>query len=273
MNRDAEERHQLQLHLKQALSKGQLTLNFQPQISLSSGKIKGAEALLRWEHPEFGQVSPARFIPIAEQHGDLMVEIGDWVLSQACHQLRIWQDAGYQSLRISVNVSIVQLRRNNLVKHISELLERYQLPPSLLQLEITESLLMTHIVGAIEQINALKDLGIDISVDDFGTGYSSLSYLQELPVDELKIDKRFLRDVTQNHEKKAIIKTIISLGENLGIRVLAEGVEDVITADFLKENGCECAQGFFIARRFIQRCLKHNIYISYNIKLCPLLLC
>lgn len=248
MNRDAEERHQLQLHLKQALSKGQLTLNFQPQISLSSGKIKGAEALLRWEHPEFGQVSPARFIPIAEQHGDLMVEIGDWVLSQACHQLRIWQDAGYQSLRISVNVSIVQLRRNNLVKHISELLERYQLPPSLLQLEITESLLMTHIAGAIEQINALKALGIDISVDDFGTGYSSLSYLQELPVDELKIDKRFLRDVTQNHEKKAIIKTIISLGENLGIRVLAEGVEDVITADFLKENGCECAQGFFYSK-------------------------
>lgn len=248
MNRDVEERHQLQIHLKQALSKGQLTLHFQPQISLSSGKIKGAEALLRWEHPEFGQVSPASFIPIAEQHGDLMVEIGDWVISQACHQLRIWQDAGYQSLRISVNVSIVQLRRNNLLNHISELLERYQLQPKWLQLEITESLLMTHIAGAIEQINALKGLGIEISVDDFGTGYSSLSYLQELPVDELKIDKRFLRDVISNHEKKAIIKTIISLGENLGIRVLAEGVEDVCTADFLKENGCECAQGFFYSK-------------------------
>lgn len=245
MTRDLEERHQLQIHLKQALSKGQLALNFQPQISLSSGKVKGAEALLRWEHPEFGQVSPARFIPVAEQHGDLMIEIGDWVLSQACHQLRIWQNAGYPSLRISVNVSIVQLRRNHLVKHISELLELYQLQPKWLQLEITESLLMTHIAGAIEQINALKGLGIEISVDDFGTGYSSLSYLQELPVDELKIDKRFLRDVTSNHEKKSIIKTIISLGENLGIRVLAEGVEDICTADFLKENGCECAQGFF----------------------------
>lgn len=248
MNQHDKERRQLQVNLKKALVKDQFSLHFQPQISLTSGRVVGAEALLRWTHPSMGQISPGRFIPVAEQHGDLMIEIGDWVLSRVCHQLRTWQDAGYAPLRISVNVSLVQLRHDALLKRVSELLKTYQLPADTLQLEITESLLMAHFEGAIDRISALKSSGVDISVDDFGTGYSSLSYLQDLPVDELKIDQSFLKGIISNHEKKAIVKAIISLGESLNIRILAEGVEDLLTADYLKENGCEIAQGFLYSK-------------------------
>ena len=248
LNQQAEERRQLRADLKKAVSADQLKLHFQPQICLSSGKAEGAEALLRWEHPELGQVSPGRFIPVAEQHGELMLEIGDWVLREACRQARAWEDAGHEPLRVSVNVSLVQLRHDSLVNRIEELLKFYQLRPAQLQLELTESLLMTDIAGATDRVRALKALGVGISVDDFGTGYSSLSYLQELPVDELKIDQSFLRGITSNPEKAAIVKAIISLGQSLPLRILAEGVEDRHTEDFLKGIGCESVQGFFYSK-------------------------
>ncbi|MCL7944703.1 EAL domain-containing protein [Marinobacter sp. ATCH36] len=248
LNQQAEERRHLRAELKKAVAADQLALYFQPQICLSSGKAEGAEALLRWEHPELGQVSPGRFIPVAEQHGELMLEIGDWVLKEACRQARAWDDAGHAPLRISVNVSLVQLRHDTLVSRIEELLSLYQLRPAQLQLELTESLLMTDIAGATDRVRALKALGVGVSVDDFGTGYSSLSYLQELPVDELKIDQSFLRGITSNQEKAAIVKAIISLGESLPLRILAEGVEDRHTADFLRGIGCESAQGFLYSK-------------------------
>lgn len=248
MNHQAEERRQLETELSRALSAGQLSLNFQPQILRSSGAAVGAEALLQWNHPQLGQVPPGRFIPVAENRRELMLEIGDWVLEEACRQAKAWQDAGHAPVRISVNVSIVQLQSDTLLNRIAELLQRYQLPPEQLQLELTESILMTAIAGAGDQVRAIKALGVDISVDDFGTGYSSLSYLQDLPVDELKIDQSFLRGVVNNQEKTAIVRAIILLGQDLHIRVLAEGVEDQPTLDFLAENGCEHIQGFYYSR-------------------------
>lgn len=248
MDQQAEERRQIQAELKKALAADQLSLYFQPQISFASGKAEGAEALLRWAHPELGQISPGRFISIAEEHGELMLELGDWVMNEACRQARAWQDAGCAPLRISVNVSFVQLRHDTLVNRIEEILQLYQLPPHQLQLELTESLLMTNITGASNRVNALKALGVDISVDDFGTGYSSLSYLQEIPVDELKIDQSFLTDIATNRKKAAIVKAIIALGKSLSVRILAEGMEDHPTANFLKEIGCESGQGFLYSK-------------------------
>lgn len=248
MHLQAEKRRQLQTELKTALAAGQLSLHFQPQISLSSGQAIGAEALLRWVHPKLGQVSPDQFIPVAEQNGKLMLELGDWVLHEVCRQARAWQDAGYAPLRVSVNVSFIQLRQDMLVNRLSELMHRYRVRPDQLQLELTESLLMTNIAGASDRVSALKALGVGISVDDFGTGYSSLSYLQEIPLDELKIDRSFLNGIASNREKTAIVRAIISLGQSLNVRVLAEGVEYQSTADFLKDMGCETVQGFLYSR-------------------------
>lgn len=264
MNRQAEERHQLQSELSGALAAGQLSLYYQPQMAVSSGLAVGAEALLRWNHPQLGQVSPGRFIPVAESRRELMLEIGDWVLEQACRQARDWQTAGHSALRISVNISIVQLQRDTLLNHIEELLQRYELPPDQLQLELTESVLMSDIVGAIERVRALKALGVAISVDDFGTGYSSLSYLKDLPADELKIDQSFLRDIAPNQDKKTIVKAIISLGQNLKLRVVAEGVEDQSTLAFLAENGCAHVQGFYFGKA-VPAALFEAQYLKLNI--------
>lgn len=245
MNQQASERRKLQTDLRAALSAEQLFLHFQPQVSLLTGKPIGAEALLRWRHPRLGMIAPARFIPVAEHNREIMIAIGHWALEEACRQARSWLDAGHPPMRISVNISVVQLRQDTLVSHITRALERYQLPADLLQLELTESVIMSDVNGAAERVRALEEIGVRISIDDFGTGYSSLSYLKDLPVDELKIDKSFVSDVNTSLDKAAIVQAVIQLGQSLNLRVVAEGVEDQRTVDFLTAHGCESAQGFY----------------------------
>lgn len=248
MHERAIERRRLQGDLRKAIAADQLSLHFQPQFALSSGRIIGAEALLRWRHPRQGLVPPSRFIPVAEESGKIMVSLGNWVLEQVCRQARAWQDAGHAPLRISVNVSIVQLRYKSFLRHVVEVLERYQLQADQLQLELTESILMSESAEAAKRVRKLKELGLRISVDDFGTGYSSLSYLKNLPVDELKIDQSFVRDIGSDLDNGAIVQAVIRMSQSLRLRVIAEGVEDKDAVGFLTANGCEGAQGFYYSK-------------------------
>lgn len=247
MNSRAEERRRLQGDLRNALAADQLSLHFQPQVALDTGEVIGAEALLRWHHPQLGLIPPARFIPVAEGTRDIMISIGNWILEQACRQARLWLDAGRASLRMSVNLSIVQLQYESLLSRIAELLKRFALPAGQLQLELTESILMSDVAGAADRVRALEAMGVRIAVDDFGTGYSSLSYLKDLPVDELKIDQSFIHDIG-SASKAAIVQAIIRMGQSLNLRVIAEGVEDLIAVDFLTANGCDGAQGFYYSK-------------------------
>lgn len=245
MNKRAVERRKLQGDLRNALSAGELSLRFQPQFALASGDLVGAEVLMRWHHPKLGYIPPGRFIPVAEDNREIMSSIGDWALEEACRQARQWMDEGYPPLRISVNVSQVQLRNGSFVSYVGEVLSRYGLPADQLQLELTESLLMSDVSGAAERIRLLEFMGVRIAVDDFGTGYSSLSYLKNLPVDELKIDQSFVRNIRADVGNAPIVQAIIRMGQSLNLRVVAEGVEDQGAVDFLTDNSCESAQGFF----------------------------
>ena len=205
------------------------------------------EALVRWQHPERGLVSPADFIPVAEDSG-LIIPLGKWVLDQACIQNRTWQDHGYAPFYVSVNISSVQFRREDIVATVRQALEQSGLEGRWLELEITESLLMNSEDEAIAILNRLRELGVKLSIDDFGTGYSSLSYLKRFPVDKLKIDRSFVSDIESDPNDTAIIKAIVSLGHSLSLRVLAEGVETEIQADVLARNECDEYQGFFFHR-------------------------
>lgn len=247
MNRRAIERHELEKDLRTAISQGQLSLYFQPQIALGSGKIIGAEALLRWHHPQKGLIPPGRFIPVAEASSELMVSIGNWVVEKACTQTRAWLDAGYPPVRISVNVSIAQLRDEEFPNYVGKLLQHYRLPSELFQMELTESIIMSDIEGATERVSAIKDMGIHIAIDDFGTGYSSLSYLKDLPIHELKIDQSFVHNIRSNVNSAAIVQATIRMAQSLKLRVIAEGVENQETLAFLVQNECECAQGYFFS--------------------------
>ncbi len=248
MNRRAMERHELEKDLRTAIAQDQLSLYFQPQIAPGSGQMIGAEALLRWHHPQKGLIPPGRFIPVAEDSGHLMVSIGSWVIEKACSQARAWLDAGHLPVRISVNVSIAQLRDEEFPGYVEKLLQRYRLPSDLIQMELTESIIMSDIIGATERVKRIKDLGIYIAVDDFGTGYSSLSYLKDLPVHELKIDQSFVHNMRTDANSAAIVQAIIRMAQSLGLRVVAEGVESQETVDFLIENECEGAQGYYFSK-------------------------
>ncbi|MDP3517161.1 MAG: EAL domain-containing protein [Pseudohongiella sp.] len=248
MNRLVMERHQFEKDLRTAIAQDQLSLHFQPQIALGSGIVIGAEALLRWHHPQKGLIPPGTFIPVAEKSGHLMVPIGNWVLEKACSQMRAWLDAGHPPVRMSVNVSIVQLRDEELPNFIIKLLHRYRLPADQLQIELTESIIMSDIAGAAERVKKIKDMGINIAIDDFGTGYSSLSYLKDLPVHELKIDQSFVQNIQTEKSSASIVQAIIRMAQSLGLRVIAEGVEDQETMDFLVQNECEGAQGYYFSR-------------------------
>lgn len=258
MNRRASERFHLEADLRKAIANHQLSLQFQPQIALSSGQLMGAEVLLRWRHPKHGLVSPERFIPVAEQSGSLMRTIGNWVLQQACWQAKAWADAGQAPLRLSVNVSVAQLRHDSFLPHVAQLLEQFQLPPGQLQLEITESIIMNDVTDAKDHVRGLKALGVGIAVDDFGTGYSSLSYLKDLPVDELKIDQSFVHDIGADADKAAIVQAVIRMGQSLNLRVIAEGVENQAAVDFLTGNNCEGAQGFYYSRSIAPKAFAQN---------------
>ena len=237
----------LETSLRRAVERGELLLQYQPVMDMKSGNFTGAEALVRWNHPEFGVLSPDKFIPLADETG-LIIEIGEWVLHQACMQTKSWHDMGFFPMSISVNVSAVQLGQPQLLNHVANVLSKTGLAPACLELEITESVLMQDAEVSISMLRALKDMGIKISVDDFGTGYSSLSYLKRFPIDILKIDKSFIRDIAMDTDNSAIVTAIAALARSLKLSVLAEGVESKEQLGFLRREQCDRVQGFFFSR-------------------------
>ena len=245
MNERVNERLALEGALRRALEREEFLLHYQQKIDLRSGAIVGAEALVRWLHPEWGLVRPARFIALAEETG-LIVPLGEWVLREACRQTRAWLDEGLKPGVVSVNLSARQFRQQDLVRMVSRILEETRLDPAHLEMELTESMVMHNVEQAIATLQGLKSLGIRLSVDDFGTGYSSLSYLKDLPIDALKIDRSFVRDIGGGAEagEGVLAQAIISLGHNLHLKVIAEGVETDAQVRFLKRHGCDEVQGF-----------------------------
>lgn len=236
---------QLEADLQQAIEHHQLSLNYQPIVSLQTQEVVGFEALVRWSHPHRGFVSPAQLIQLAEKAG-FIVSMGQWVLSQACQHLLEWKSA-FPDLYVSVNVSEIQLRNPNLIGEVEEILLSLKLPPFSLKLEITESNLMENITQATELLEQLKNLKIRLLIDDFGTGYSSLSYLQQLPVDTLKIDRSFVQNIQLGNKDFEIAKTIINLAHSLGLEVVAEGIETDHQVEILKQLGCEFGQGYLFS--------------------------
>ena len=244
MNRRVINHMQLDTALRDALKNHELYLVYQPLIDLKQSKIVGFEALLRWNSKNLGTVSPANFIPMAEENG-LILDIGEWVLREACTQLKSWQKQGIKNLSVAVNISGRQFRQTNLPDLISEILKSTGLQPKYLELELTESLLIEDIEHVVETMYSLKDMGIKLVIDDFGTGYSSLSYLKQFPVDKLKIDRSFISEMATNQNDAAIAKAIINLGHSLNIEVLAEGIENEFQRDFITSHGCDFAQGYY----------------------------
>jgi diguanylate cyclase (GGDEF)-like protein len=246
MNERVESQIMLEAALRRALKNQEFVLYFQPRVSSASGRATGAEALLRWRHPDWGMVEPARFVPLLEETG-LIVPVGAWVLAEACRQAKAWQAAGLQSLRVSVNLSSRQFRSEALFDAVSEALRAANLSPQLLELELTESLLIENVDHAMGVMGKLKAIGTAISIDDFGTGYSSLGYLKRFPIDSLKIDKSFVRDIATSPKDAAIVKTISALARSLGIGLIAEGVEEPWQVGFLRAHHCTEMQGFLFS--------------------------
>jgi diguanylate cyclase (GGDEF)-like protein/PAS domain S-box-containing protein len=238
---------QLEASLRRALARDQLFLHYQPQMSLKSGRIIGAEVLLRWQHPELGLVSPTEFIPIAEVSG-LILSIGEWVLRTSLHQLKTWIDNGMAPITLAVNLSAVQFRHPHLPALVTQILDEVQLAPHHLELELTESAAMSDPLKAVAVMDDLHARGIRMSIDDFGTGYSSLSYLKRFQAYKLKIDQAFVRDITDDPEDKAIVSAIISMASSLDMQTIAEGVETEGQLEFLRQQGCDQMQGFFFSK-------------------------
>ena len=247
MHAAAIEHIRLENDLREALRKNQFVLHFQPQVNLQTGKIIGSEALIRWQHPERGLVSPTKFIPLAEEKG-LILEIGEWILHEACAQNRRWQLAGVPIVPVAVNLSALQCREPGLPEIIRRTLRDTGLDPGLLELEITESTLMAQTESLRSRMIEIKDCGIHFSLDDFGTGYSSLSYLTRFPIDTLKIDSSFIRDMIDDPKDLAVVDTIVNLAENLQLKTIAEGVEKIEQITLLKLLGCHSMQGYFFSK-------------------------
>jgi len=240
-------RLQLENALRHALARKQFQLHYQPQISMQDGRVTGAEALLRWQHPELGMVSPAEFIPVAEESG-LILSIGEWVLRTAVQQAKRWMDSGQTAITIAVNLSAVQFRQANLPELVVQILEEANLPPQYLELELTESVAMEVPLAAIAVMDELYARGIRMSIDDFGTGYSSLSYLRKFKINKLKIDQSFVCNITEDTESHAIVTAIITLAGSLGFQTIAEGVETAGQLEFLRLKGCNEAQGYYFSK-------------------------
>ena len=247
MNTNARKQLQLLQDLRQALEHNQFRLHYQPKFDASNGKPVGAEALLRWEHPQQGLLQPDDFIELAEKTG-LIIPIGEWVLNEACRQMRIWFDQGYSHWRIAVNLSALQFCYSGLVDSVVSALERNQLPANSLTLEITETTAMSDADASMTVLQKLSHMGVDLSIDDFGTGYSSLMYLKRLPANELKIDRGFVRDLEHDSDDAAIVSAIVALGQALGLRIVAEGVETDTQQSFLTTLGCDSLQGFLLGQ-------------------------
>ncbi|MCX7175541.1 MAG: EAL domain-containing protein [Proteobacteria bacterium] len=246
MNLDAVEHFRLREGLRHALERGEFELYYQPQIAFAEGVV-GAEALIRWNHPELGMLLPGRFISAAEDSG-LIVPIGAWVLREACRQAVAWHAAGLPEIPVAVNLSAVQFRRGDLERTVAEALRESTLDPALLELELTESILIHDTESVLATVNRLKVLGVKFSIDDFGTGYSSLSYLKRFDVDKLKIDQSFIRDIASDPDDSAIVSAIIQMAKSLKLKTIAEGVETLGMLDYLRDLGCEEAQGYHFAR-------------------------
>lgn len=247
MNAKAKNRLALEKRMRAALANEEFVLFYQPKVEPKTNRVKGAEALIRWRDPVHGMINPGEFIPVAEETG-LIVDIGTWVMRKACFQTKAWQDAGYAPIKMSVNVSSMQFKAKDLLDKVNAALADSKLDPKWLELEITESMLMNDVEGAIARMQAVRDLGCGLSIDDFGTGYSSLSYLGRFPITTLKIDRAFVRDVQENQNTAEIARAIIGLSRGLNLEVVAEGAELKEHIDFLKDNGCDSIQGFFYSK-------------------------
>ncbi|EIK73827.1 signaling repeat/GGDEF domain/EAL domain protein [Pseudomonas synxantha BG33R] len=245
MNTNARKQLQLLQDLRNALEHGEFRLYYQPKFDAVSGIAVGAEALLRWEHPQQGLLLPAAFIALAEKTG-LIIAIGEWVLDEACRQMSLWYAQGYQRWRIAVNLSALQFCHAGLVNSVAAALERHQLPANSLTLEITETTAMSDADASMTVLQQLSDMGVDLSIDDFGTGYSSLMYLKRLPANELKIDRGFVRDLEHDSDDAAIVSAIVALGQALDLRIVAEGVETDAQQNFLTRLGCDSLQGYLL---------------------------
>jgi diguanylate cyclase (GGDEF)-like protein len=247
MDSEASERLTMRHELRMAIERREFLAHYQPVIDMQSGRIAAMESLVRWRHPEKGILSPARFIPIAEETG-LIVDIGQWIMTTACAQNRFWQGLGHHALRVSVNLSGRQFREKNIIDVVSRALDQTGIEPSCLEVEITESTAMWDLEKTIDILHRMADLGIRIAIDDFGKGYSSFYYLKSFPIHTLKIDRAFIADVTSSPNDAAIVRSIITMAHGLNLRVVAEGVETEEQFYFLKQNGCDAAQGFFFSK-------------------------
>lgn len=235
----------IESELHRALLRDELFLMYQPQLHLKKNEVTGVEALIRWNHPTKGIISPALFIPIAEK-SELILQIGEWVLETACKQLKKWHVYGHRHLHMSINLSVRQFQKRNVVERLKEIIDKNELDPSFMELEITESMAMTHTRDTLDTLQRMKRLGVKIALDDFGTGYSSLNHLKQLPIDRIKIDQSFIQDLS-DPETATIVTTMIHMAKKLNIDVIAEGVESFEQFAFLKANGCETMQGYFIS--------------------------
>ncbi|MFJ8520312.1 EAL domain-containing protein [Lysinibacillus xylanilyticus] len=250
----------MEAHLRRAIEFNELSIHLQPQMDLTNNSINSFEALLRWNNRKFGFVSPAQFIPIAEASG-LIIEIGDWIIEEVCRYQKEWQMKGYRPVRIAINISPKQFRKENFARKIKTALKKYNVPPELLEVEITESS-MTNVHETFSILTELKQLGVYVSVDDFGTGYSSLSYLKRYPIDIIKIDQSFIADITKDDKNEAIIKAIISMSHNLGLEVIAEGIEEPSQVDFLKRHYCQKGQGFLYNKPLPVETIVNKYFVS-----------
>ena len=247
MNEAAAQQLILGNSLRKALSNKEFQIYYQPQVSVITGQVIGLEALVRWKHPEKGFISPSLFIPLAEETGQIQA-IGEWILFQACLQGAKWIKEGYRPLIISVNLSAKQLKQNNLPQIIKNTLKETGMPVQYLGIELTESAIILEPDMALDRLNKIKALGIKLSLDDFGTGYSSLSYLKRFPIDTLKIDREFIKDIKTDHEDATLVKAIIAMGHGLGMDIIAEGVELQEQLEYLGANACDAIQGFLFSK-------------------------
>jgi len=247
MQTSVTERLALEGMLRRALERGEFSLHYQPQVDLRTNLVFGCEALLRWNQPNLGMIAPAKFIPLAEETG-MIVQIGEWIVRTACLQNKAWQDAGLPAVSVAVNISARQFREKNLLPAVAKILAETGLSPAQLELEVTESVIMHDEERVIADLRTFRDMGIKLSVDDFGTGYSSLSYLKRFPVDRLKIDQSFVRDITSDADDAAIAQAVITLGHTLNLRVIAEGVETPEQLAFLRRHQCDEIQGYLFGK-------------------------